>query len=313
MTSRAWVLVGGLVVTGLLTYGCATGGEGVDEDDGSGGPTSSSSSGGGGMDGAGGATSVTVGVGGGGGSTTVTEVFGHSGTTLYRLDPETNVVSEVGDFANCGDNAVLDIALDKDSNLWATKRERLYRVDRETANCTLVNDLGANGYPDSLSFVPEGTVDPNVEALVGYVDADYVRIDTSTGAITVITQNALSPEGVISSGDIVSVIDGGTYLTVKDDFAQNGEVCDAHDCIVEINPATGTIVTNFGDVGYNDVFGLAFWGGKAYGFAREGVLFEVLFGTNNVASSEVPFPSAPPGLEFFGAGSATSVPAGPPK
>lgn len=300
--------MGGLVVAGQLAYGCASGGDDVDDDDGVGGASSTSSSAGG----MGGGVTVSVGVGGSGGSAIVTEVFGHSGTTLYRLDPATNVVSEVGDFTNCGENSVLDIALDKDSNLWATKRERLYRVDRTTASCTLVNDLGMNGYPDSLSFVPEGTVDPNVEALVGYVDADYVRINTISGAITVITENALTG-GVISSGDIVSVIDGGTYLTVKDDFSQPGDTCNDSDCIVEINPATGAIVKDFGDIGYDDVFGLAFWGGKAYGFSREGVLFEVTFGTNNVASTVVPFPSAPAGLEFFGAGSATSVPVEPPQ
>ncbi len=297
----------GLVVAGQLAIGCAAGGDDLDDDDGVGGATSSSSAGG-----MGGGVTVSVGVGGSGGAAIVTEVFGHSGTTLYRLDPETNVVSTVGDFTNCGDNSVLDIALDKDSNLWATKRDRLYRVDRTNANCTLVNDLGTNGYPDSLSFVPEGTVDANVEALVGYVNADYVRIDTTTGAITVITPNALTG-GVISSGDIVSVIDGGTYLTVKDDFSQPGDICNDRDCIVQINPTTGAITKDFGDVGYDDVFGLAFWGGKAYGFSKEGVLFEVTFGTNNVASTEVPFPSAPPGLEFFGAGSATSVPFEPPK
>jgi hypothetical protein len=304
MASRAWLLVGGLLLVGQMAYGCATSETEADDDDGVGGATSSVTSGGG----MGGSVSVSVGVGGSGGSALVTEVFGHSGSTLYRLDPETNVVTEVGDFSSCGaQGGILDIALDKDSNLWGTKRRELYRIDRTTGACTLVNALPMNEqYPDSLSFVPEGTVDANVEALVGYVGADYVRIDTQSGAITTITADALT-DGLISSGDIVSVIDGATYLTVKDG------ACEPNDCIVEVDPTTGAIVTNYGDVGYDQVFGLAFWGGKAYGFAREGVLFSVTFGTNNVASTEVPFPSAPPSLEFFGAGSATSVPFEPPK
>ena len=32
--------------------------------------------------------------------------------------------------------------------------------------------------------VPKGTLDPSVEALVGYVGSQYIRIDTTTGAIT---------------------------------------------------------------------------------------------------------------------------------
>jgi len=31
-------------------------------------------------------------------------------------------------------------------------------------------------YPTSLSFVPAGTVDPDEEALVGFVDEQYIRI-----------------------------------------------------------------------------------------------------------------------------------------
>ena len=108
----------------------------------------------------------------------IAEVFGHSGRTLYRLDPETLGVEEVGDFTNCGTQSVVDLALDEDSNMFGVRYGALYSIDRVTAECTLI----ANGeYPDSLSFVPRGTVLADREALVGFVNERYVRIDTETG------------------------------------------------------------------------------------------------------------------------------------
>lgn len=225
----------------------------------------------------------------------IAEVFGHSGTVLYRLDPDTHEVAVVGPFAGCT-ATIIDIALDADSNMYGTAFSSLWAIDRDTAQCTKI----ANGsYPTSLSFVPAGTVDAEREALVGYDGAQYVRVDTVTGAVT--NLGSLGG-GLQSSGDLVSVIGGSSYLTVR------GPGCDAADCIIEINPSNGIMLKNFGSVGYDEVFGLAFWAGRAYGFAREGVLFEIAFDGSTATSTPIPFPVAPPGLEFFGAGSTTSAP-----
>jgi len=87
-----------------------------------------------------------------------------------------------------------------------------------------------------------------------------------------------------------------------------GPGCNAGDCIVEIDPADGTVLQNYGALPYEEVFGLAFWAGRAYGFARQGVLFEIEFNGGSVSTTPIPFPVAPPDLEFFGAGSTTSAP-----
>jgi hypothetical protein len=229
---------------------------------------------------------------GAGGGNQIAEVYGHSAVTLYRMDPTTKQVTVVGNFQGC--SSVIDIALDKDSNLFGTTFDGLYRIDKNTAVCT---HIASGGYPNSLSFVPKGTVDPNAEALVGYQGATYVRIDTVTGAITPIGS---LQGGLSSSGDIVSVINGKTLLTV------NGLNCG--DCIVEVNPTTGDMIQNWGPLGYASVFGLAFWAGKAYGFNDAGQLFEIEFGMTNVMATPIPIPSAPPGLSFWGAGSTTSAP-----
>jgi hypothetical protein len=220
------------------------------------------------------------------------EVFGHSASTLYKLDPDTKAVTVIGDFDGC--TSVTDIALDESSNLFATTNNALYTVDKATAKCTQV---AKGSYPNSLSFVPKGTVDPSAEALVGYVDSDYIRIDTKTGAMSKIGSIG---GGMKSSGDIVSVKGGSTYLTVKSNSC--------NDCLIEVNPTTGALVKNWGAISHKDVFGLAFWGGKVYGFDNGGALFEVTFTGSTVKTSAISVAGAPSNLSFWGAGSTTSAP-----
>src|SRR5687767_13560147 len=93
-----------------LVFSCA---EGSDDQVGGGAATAS---GGGGSsqttgDGTGG--SFTTGTTGGGDPGT-SEVFGHSKSTLYKVNPDTKAVGIVGTFAG-GCQDVTDIALDEDS------------------------------------------------------------------------------------------------------------------------------------------------------------------------------------------------------
>jgi hypothetical protein len=225
------------------------------------------------------------------GAMQIAEVFGHSASVLYKLDPDTKFVSAVGNFSNCGAE-VIDIALDKDSNLFATSYAGLYKVDRTTAACTLIQ---SGNYPNSLSFVPAGTLDMNVEALVGYEGDEYVRIDPASGNITPIGN--LSGNGLVSSGDVVSVKGGASYLTVT------GVTC--ADCLVEIDPASGAMVKNWGSLGYESVYGIAFWAGSVYGFDAAGELFEVKFDNGVMTTALI---NSPPNVSFWGAGSTTSAP-----
>jgi hypothetical protein len=247
--------------------------------------------------GTGGDVSVTVGQGGGGGGPPeIAEVYGHSANELYRIDPITKEVTDVFPFSGCP-TAVIDIALDKDGFMVGTTFDGLYRIDKASGTCTLI---ASGGYPNSLSYVPVGTLDPMVEALVGFNGGTYVRIDTSNGLISNVGGIG---GGLTSSGDVVSVEGGGTYLTVK------GANC--NDCIVELNPSNGSLIQNFGPVPYIDVFGLAYWGGSAYGFSGN-QLFEVTFMGGMVMTTPIPLPNAPPGLAWYGAGSSTTAPIEPP-
>ncbi len=285
----------GLAVASGLLLACSAGGsgstvgEGGNAEGGSGGVSS----------GTGGSGGTTMSTGGNGGSEdVVAEVFGHSSSVLYKLDPLTKAVTEVGPFQGC--DSVLDLAIDKDHNIYATTFDGLWTINKLNATCSQI--YSDTDYPNSLSFVPAGTVDPGAEALVGYAVTDYVRIDIGTGAVTTVLAGALT-SGYMSSGDIVSVKGGGTYLTIK------GGECS--DCLVEVNPATGQVVQHFGALDHDQVFGLAFWGGSAYGFSNSGQLFEITFGSGSVTTSLISVPIAPQDLSFWGAGSSTSAPIAP--
>jgi hypothetical protein len=262
----------GAFLGSALLVACAATGDGGN----GGGQGGGTASGGGGSGGSGtGGTSdggFNAGGGSGGSVPLNAEVYGHSSTTLYRLDPLTKGVTVVGDFSGCTD--VIDIAIDKNNQVFGTTYDGLYRIDKTTAACTHVAD---GSYLNFLSFVPEGTLDP-------------------AGALT---------NGYVSSGDIVSVIDGNTYLTVKN-------YADCNDCIVQVNPATGEVMSALMNVGHSQVFGLAFWGGSAYGFSNAGELFEIQFNGNTVTTTPIAIPNPPQDLSFWGAGSSTDVPVEPP-
>lgn len=219
-------------------------------------------------------------------------VYAHSSSTLYRLDPDSLDVVVIGAFSGC--TSVIDIALDKDSKLYGTTSSGLYEIDAETAACTLIS---SGSYPNSLSFVPLGVLDENREVLVAYTGSQYQRIDVETGAITLLGTIA---GGYQSSGDVVSVEGGGTYLTAS------GPSC--NDCLLEIDPANGSLIKNWGELGFSAVFGLAYWGGTAYGFDDSGAAFTIEFGSATVSTNSIPIADAPAGLSFWGAGSTTQAP-----
>ncbi|MCA3014536.1 MAG: hypothetical protein INH41_19310, partial [Myxococcaceae bacterium] len=229
--------------------------------------------------------------------TTVTVVYGHSATTLYALDPTTKQVRTVGNFSCASD--IIDLAIDSAGNAFITGFNGFHRLNLANATCTTI--VSNRGFPNSLSFVPRGTLDPNAEVLVAYRDSDYLRINTTTGA----TQRIGGLDGGFeSSGDIVSVQDGGTFLTVKN-FTSN-PTC--NDCLVQVNPVTGAMIRNYGPVSYANVYGIAFWGGSVYGFTSAGELFEIAPNGTGIITRLITIPNRPPNLSFYGAGSSTSVP-----
>jgi len=244
----------------------------------------------------------------------VGEVYAHSDLTLYRFDPVGGAFVTVGDFSclqvSEGVAEMLDIAVDRAGNMVGTAAMsehtvitgRLVSIDKTTAACTV---LKTGSYPNSLAFVPVGTVLPDREALVGYVNDAYVRIDPDTGTVTGIG-NLNAPGAAnpwMSSGDIVSIVGGGTYVTIIPKGSVSADP--AGDRIAEVDPATGAITRLIGATGATGLYGLGYWGGIAYGFSGSGLLVKIDLSTG--AGTPIPITGAP-SAGFYGAGTTTIAP-----
>jgi len=244
------------------------------------------------------------------------KVYAHSDSTLWLLEPISKQVTMVGAFDCVSSGAVssmVDIAVDRTGKMTGSAAisfnnalgGALVSIDPTNAHCTVLT-RGAD-LVTSLTYVPEGTLVANAEALVGYADDKYVSVGPATGALTQIgLLNDAASGGVtwFSSGDVVSIENGGTYLTVK---AQSGNPGGGSgDRIVEVDPKTGALKRVIGATGSNDVLGLGYWGGIAYGFTLAGTLIQIDLMTG--AGTPISIPNAPADLAFYGAGTTTVAP-----
>lgn len=259
-------------------------------------------------------------------------IYAHTNNTLYRYDPLANTLVNVGVF-DCvpqdgvgglgsteTNDAVIDIALDRTGQMYATTYWRFIKVDATSGGCQVIRkETQADMYPNSLSFAPLGTVDPTQEALVGYAfdnrgDATiYTRINVTTGLMEDRENLNPGPPGGAEyglSGDVISLsrTGGKTYAVVKQ---VTGDVGAGTDLLAEIDPSTGTLKQLIGDTGQKGFFGLGFWAGKAYGFTSSGEIYAI--DVTNGSSKLVLVAKDDNGnpIEWFGAGVTTDSPTAP--
>lgn len=214
---------------------------------------------------------------------------------LYRYDAPTNVLTEVGPVLTGSCDLVVGLAIDSVGNgyVWCfsdASVEGFFKIDLATGAATLIAsptpNLGAT--VAAMSFVPKGTLDPQEDALVGYAygydygyggccgqPASYVRIDEATGALTVINAEGLGPSTIQWPSGMVSVNGGGTFVTYPYNTTIDGVPCGVTlgpDCILEVDPKTGSVMRNYGRVpGFGaGVAAIAYWAGVVYGFGPNG-------------------------------------------
>ena len=221
-------------------------------------------------------------------------VYAHSADILYRLDAETLELTEVGMFSGC--TRVVDIAVDRDGNLFASASlpsNRICTCDTATAACAPLVDVQ---FANNLSFVPAGVLHPDHEILVTFSGAQYLSIDPGTGELTNL---GVLPSTV--SGDIVSIKEGPTYVTV----GTPGVV----DHLLEIDPTDATVLQDLGPIANEtEVYGLAYWGGTIYAFGENGHLLTV---QDNGDGTNVALLIEETAVAFWGAGSTTHAPITP--
>ena len=262
-----------------------------------GGPGARSGSG---ADAAGGSQKDAPGGGNGDASALQTYVYAHSATTLYRVDPDTLAIAMVGDFgwpSNVGSDQMTDIAIDKTGRMVGVSFGSVYEVDSATAKATLLSNSLA-GMFNGLSFVPAtmlgGTGD---DVLVGTRNSDgkVFRIDPMTGAATQIGDMGTA---FASSGDLVAVAGFGTVQTVT----APGSGGLGNDKLAKLAPQTFSASAIGSDTGFGQIWGVAFWKNKVYGFTDGGqfVLIDPNTGSATLVSSN--------GIEWWGAAVTTLAP-----
>jgi hypothetical protein len=202
--------------------------------------------------------------------------------------------------------ALDELAVDPFGGLFAVGNNatNLYRVDATSPtnpSCTAIG-AGGTGYPQALAFAPRGTLDPFDEVLVGYTtNGDYVRLDTTTGAIAVVTAGAIVGMTV---GDLVNVgLDG--YVAV------NGGSCGAGDCVWKISFVTGQPISPGAASAKlpstTHVTGLAHWAGKLQAFCGPDEVFSL--DPSNAAGAVLRGgPTGYTNVVYHGAGSRTIAP-----
>ena len=246
-------------------------------------------------------------------------VYAHTADTLYLFEPVSNDLKMIGKFSCLlAGEPVIDLAVDRTGSVYATTFGRFLKVDPITATCTLIkaHAIDEDDYPNALSFVPAGTVDPTKEALVGYAPTgngvesiDYVRIDTTTGDMTKI--GVLNPTAVgtqyRSSGDLISLIQqqNRTFLTVK---IFGGDAGANTDFLAEVDPKTGNLKKIIGDTKQTDIFGLGYWAGKGYGFSDNGKVSEIDMNTGSASVVKTLTGDGGAGVPWYGAGVTTEAP-----
>ncbi|MDB4954545.1 MAG: Peptidyl-prolyl cis-trans isomerase [Myxococcales bacterium] len=222
-------------------------------------------------------------------------VYAHTSSTLYKVDPDTLAITMVGAFqwpASTGMDQMTDIAVDKNGAIIGVSFGAVYKVNALTAECTLLS-TGLQGSFNGLSFVPADMLGlTGDDILVGtHNDDDIVnRIDPMTGTAT---QVGHMGSAFMSSGDLVAVAGFGTVQTT---------LGAPHDVLSRLAPQTFAAMPIGTSTGQNQIWGVAYWKGKVFGFTQTGQFLTIdpTTGVATVVQSGGP--------EWWGAGVTTIAP-----
>jgi hypothetical protein len=228
-------------------------------------------------------------------------IYAHSSDTLFTFSPYTNTVDEIGPFLLPGGDdpaSMLDLAVNAAGDVYTASADTLYRVDPETAQVTEVADfdLPSGEILYALTFVVRGMLSADAEVMIGATNAGVLyRVDTVTARTTRIGNY---PDGWQSSGDIVSVAGLGTYATLKRAEFDSDVVAQ----LLFDGSGNATVIV-LGACGYQNLFGLGYWGRDLYGFTLTGQLLRIdrTTGAATIATE------ATGTSQFYGAGVTTVV------
>lgn len=198
-------------------------------------------------------------------------VWAHTNGRLYRVDPITLGVTDVGAIKfPMPPNQLTDLAVDRSGGMVGISTRELYRIDKTTARATKIADL-ADPY-NGLSYASDGNGGETL--LAGTQDGNLFRLDPTSGAVTLVGSLG---DGLTMSGDLVFIYGVGVLATVT----KPGWTTDR---LASIDAITGR-ATVIGDTGYDNVYGIGYWGGRVFGFTESGafIIIDVATGAASPA------------------------------
>lgn len=247
-------------------------------------------------------------------------IYGHSAYMLYLFSPlNTEVVAQVEMVLSDGSPApqMVDLAVNREGEVYTSGYDALYRVDPETGETTHVGDfrneagellgedLDVHLY--ALTFIPS-TLYPEAlssEVLIGAAnEGTCYEVDPATARARFIGSY---PDGWRSSGDLVAVEGlNTTFATLK----REGDTREDPDYLAEVTFGSGNITLTAprtienASGPFSQIFGLGYWGRTLYGFSNSGQLISI-----DRDSAEGTLETDTTGVEsFWGAGVTTTVP-----
>jgi hypothetical protein len=188
-------------------------------------------------------------------------VYAHTDQQLYKVDPDTYAITLIGNFGwPIGTDTMTDLAIDKNGYMVGVSFGSVYAVDPTNAKCTLLSP-SLSGTFNGLSFVPASAIgQTGDDVLVGTRNDDGMvfRIDPMSGAATAIGNMG---GAYVSSGDLVAVDGFGTVQTTEGA---------PDDVLVRLAP-NSFVATPIGTgTGFGEIYGVAFWKNKIFGFTLGG-------------------------------------------
>lgn len=232
-------------------------------------------------------------------------VYAHSGSKLYQVNTQNFAAVEIGTMSGLGTQSLTDIAIDKGDKMVGITLDKLYELDPATGSATLINDLSAGAQNfTSLSYVPmdlNNAASPDILVSANSFGEIY-QIDSFAGTATLLgDMGEYQTKQIGSSGDLIGVRGFGIYATVN-----VGTDTTAQDYLARIDPQTWSATIVGSGTGFNDIFGLAYWEGKIFGFVSmgSGAGKIITIDPSTGVGSEV----LPGAVRWYGAGVATDAP-----
>ncbi len=226
-------------------------------------------------------------------------VYAHTADELWLMQVKTYEMDFVAFFSWPEDtdnnpHKMTDIAIDRYGVLYGVSYSGLYVVNANTGECYRVGTLPEPF--NALTLVPKGVLDPK-DVLVGISGVGGWYRLTAQGNEFFAEQLGSYGEGYMSSGDAYSIEKVGTFASVNKTGVAN-------DYLVEVDPKTGAVVREVGEMtGLSLVYGLAGWTGRAMAFDESGKISIVDTKTGEVLKTITTVPK-----KWWGAGVQTVIP-----